>query len=126
MRLYCIISLALALTSTLPAATYEVALQNPKASDDAPGTTDQPWKTLAKAAEKAAPGDTVLIRTGTYHEHLLLKTSGTAQAPIRFEAAPGEHVVITGADASPVGAKPRSSPFTALPGRTSSSPGTQP
>ena len=27
-----------------------------------------------------------------------MKTSGTAQAPIRFEAAPGERVVLTGAD----------------------------
>jgi parallel beta-helix repeat protein len=90
--------LALALGSTLQAATYEVAQQNPHASDDGPGTAARPWKTFAKAAEKAGPGDVVVIRDGVYRERVLAKTSGTAQAPIRFEAAPGEHVVLTGAD----------------------------
>jgi parallel beta-helix repeat protein len=90
--------LALALGSALQAATYEVALENPQASDDAPGTAERPWKTIAKAAEKASPGDVVVIRGGAYRERVLAKTSGTAQTPIRFEAAPGEHVVLTGAD----------------------------
>ena len=31
-------------------------------------------------------------------ETVVLKTSGIAQKPIRFEAAPGAHVVLTGAD----------------------------
>lgn len=90
--------LALALVSSVPAATYEVAQQNPQASDDAPGTADRPWKTFAKAAESAGPGDVIVIRGGVYRERVLVKTSGTAEAPIRFEAAPGEHVVVTGAD----------------------------
>ena len=33
-----------------------------------------------------------------YRERVVAKTSGRAQAPIRFEAAPSEHVLITGAD----------------------------
>ena len=117
---------SLALASVLHAATYEVAQQNPQASDDAPGTAERPWKTITRAAEKAGPGDVVVIRGGVYRERVVVKTSGTAEAPIRFEAAPGEQVVVTGADrltgwqkadeARPI--------LPACPGRTSSSAGT--
>ena len=82
----------------LHATTYEAAQQHPQASDDAPGTAERPWKTIAKAAEKAGPGDVVVLRGGVYRERVVLRTSGTAQAPIQFEAAPGEEVVVTGAD----------------------------
>ena len=92
------VGLALVLGSALQAATYEVARQNPRADDTAPGTAEQPWKTLGQAAAKVGPGDTVLIHSGTYRERVAVKVSGTAQAPIRFVAAPGEHVVVTGAD----------------------------
>ncbi len=98
LRSFCGAVLALALAFALQAATYEVAQQNPQASDDAPGTQERPWKTVAKAAEMAGPGDVIVIRGGVYRERVLAQASGTAQAPIRFEAAPGEHVVLTGAD----------------------------
>jgi len=92
------LALALTLGSALQATTYEVAQQNPQASDDGPGTADRPWQTIAKAAEKVVPGDVIVVRGGVYRERVLVKTSGTPQAPIRFEAAPGEQVVLTGAD----------------------------
>ena len=98
LRSYHVVGLGLVLGLGLHAATYEVAQQNPQASDDAPGTVERPWKTVAKAAETARAGDVVVIRGGVYRERVLVKASGTAQAPIRFEAAPGEHVVVTGAD----------------------------
>ena len=98
LRSYHAVGLALALGGARQAATYEVALENPQASDDAPGTSERPWKTIATAAEKASPGDVVVIRGGVYRERVLAKTSGTAQAPIRFEAAAGENVVLSGAD----------------------------
>jgi parallel beta-helix repeat protein len=97
-RFYLDLSLALMLAASLAAATHEVAQQHPRASDDASGTADRPWKSITKAAEKAAGGDVVVIRGGVYRERVLARKSGTAQAPIRFEAAPGEHVVVTGAD----------------------------
>jgi len=93
-----IAGLGLAATISLPAATYEVAQRNPLASDTGNGTADRPWKTIARAAAKAGPGDTVTIHDGDYREQVTLKTSGTPQAPILFEAAPGAHVVLTGAD----------------------------
>ena len=43
-------------------------------------------------------GDTVIIRDGVYRECVVVATSGTEQRPIRFQAAPGAHVVLTGAD----------------------------
>jgi len=54
--------------------------------------------TISEAAAKARPGDTVVIHEGIYRESVMAKTSGTAARPIRFKAAPGEHVVVTGAD----------------------------
>jgi hypothetical protein len=82
----------------LHAATFEVAQRNPNADDTGPGTTDRPFKTLSKAVEAATPGDTILVRDGVYREGIVVKRSGTAEKPIRIEAAPGAHVVVTGAD----------------------------
>jgi len=79
-------------------ATYTVAQRGPAANDQGPGTPEQPWRTIANAAAKVAPGDVVIIRDGTYRERIVVKTSGTARQPIRFQAAPGAHVVLTGAD----------------------------
>lgn len=39
-----------------------------------------------------------MIHAGTYRETVTVAADGTAERPIRFEAAPGERVVITGAD----------------------------
>jgi hypothetical protein len=90
--------LAFAFTVPVPAATYEVAQLNPQASDNGDGTPERPWKTITKAAGKAGPGDTVVVRDGIYREQVVVKQNGTAQAPTLFEAAPGAQVVLTGAD----------------------------
>ena len=39
-----------------------------------------------------------MIRDGTYRERVVIKCSGTGPQPIKFQAAPGANVVITGAD----------------------------
>src|ERR1051326_1910904 len=83
---------------SLEGATYDVAQSNPKASDNGPGSSEQPWKTVSKAAGMVGPGDLVLIHEGVYRERVLLNTSGTSQKPIRFQAAPGAYVILTGAD----------------------------
>jgi Right handed beta helix region/Protein of unknown function (DUF642) len=52
-----------------------------------------PFATLQVAADHTKPGDTVLVMNGTYsnggNDVLTISTSGTAGAPITFEAAPG-------------------------------------
>jgi hypothetical protein len=83
---------------SLHAARYEVAQRNPSASDDAAGSAERPWKTLANAAQRVRPGDVVLVRDGVYRERVVVETSGIAEQPIRFQAVPGAHVVLTGAD----------------------------
>ena len=93
-----VIALVVAFCPALFAATYEVAQQNSQAADDGPGSEERPWKSISRAAEKVLPGDVVTIHSGIYRERILVKTSGTAQAPIRFTAAVGEQVVVTGAD----------------------------
>ncbi len=85
--------LAILLANSLSAATYVVS---PSGKNTAAGTLVAPWKTLAHAAAKVRPGDTVEVRTGIYSERLLLTRSGTAQAPIVFRARAGETPVIDG------------------------------
>ena len=56
------------------------------------------FRTIQKAANKAKPGDTVVIHSGIYRETVEVKRSGAAKNPIRFKAAPGAKVVVTGLD----------------------------
>src|SRR5215831_18906544 len=58
-----------------------------------------PLSTLQAAASLVHPGDTVEVMNGTYTapgggDALDITTSGTASAPIIFEAAPGQTPVI--------------------------------
>lgn len=60
---------------------------------------DRPqFRTIREATKVVRPGDTVQIHSGTYRESVVVETSGTRERPIRFEAALGANVVITGAD----------------------------
>ncbi len=66
---------------------------------DIPGIAPEAQlRTISAAAARVAAGDTVIIHGGTYREHVIVEASGTAEQPIRFVAAPGERVMITGAD----------------------------
>lgn len=80
------------------AATYVVDQRHPKAGDENPGTPEAPFKSISRAAALAAPGDTVLIRTGVYRESVTVANAGTAEQPISFLAAPAARVTLTGAD----------------------------
>jgi len=59
-----------------------------------------PFATLQHAASKTAPGDTVMVLNGTYTvpcsgcDVLDITTSGTAKAPITYQAYPGQSPVI--------------------------------
>jgi len=83
------------------AADYHVAANVPGAADGNPGTAEQPWKTLQKAAATVQPGDTVFIHAGRYPESVYLRTAGTAAAPITFAAFEDDEVVLDGADPIP-------------------------
>ena len=77
-------------------------------SDQGSGTQAQPFCTITAAAAVVLPGQTVMVSYGNYAE-LDITRSGTADAPITFEGAPGalpavgdgttaNGILVTGAD----------------------------
>ncbi len=66
--------------------------------DAAEGSAAKPWRTIGRAALVAAAGDVVTIRGGVYREWVKPVNAGRADAPIVYQAAKGEKVVVTGAD----------------------------
>ena len=77
------------------AADYVVA-QNGNDGND--GSAAKPFRTIQRAADLAVAGDTVTIREGIYREWVKPANAGRVDAPIVYQAAKGERVVITGAD----------------------------
>ena len=72
---------------------YYVALNG---HDSYPGTIDQPWRTIQKAANTVVAGDTVYIRGGTYPEHVTFSRSGADSQYITFQNYPNEMVIVDG------------------------------
>ncbi len=75
---------------------------SPTGSNSNAGTLAAPFLTIQKAADTVAAGDTVYVRAGTYNEMVVMKTSGTASAPIIFRNYGTEVPVINGSG-KPVG-----------------------
>ena len=67
-------------------------------SDSNVGSLSQPFRTIQKAADTAGPGDTVLVRAGTYGEVVKPANSGLLGSPITFQAYQNEKVILNGAD----------------------------
>ena len=89
----------------LPAREFHVA---PEGDDAGTGTSASPWRTWSRSlaavreARRLAPAEpvTVWFRGGVYPAETVVldaTVSGTADAPVRFAAAPGEEPVFTGA-----------------------------
>lgn len=80
--------------------TFYVNQRHPVAGDSNPGTRQQPWFTIQKAASDATAGDTVFVASGTYQEQVIFKNSGIEGHPIVFLAMPGAEVIIDGSQQS--------------------------
>jgi hypothetical protein len=79
---------------SLDAAALVVALDG---DDAAEGTAAAPVRTINAAAERAQPGDTVLVRAGTYEGDVRTAASGTESARITFVAeSPDTRIVGVG------------------------------
>lgn len=65
-------------------------------NDNQPGTLEAPFATLNKASNEARSGDRVILREGTYYQQLIPAHSGSAGAPITYQAHPGETVHLRG------------------------------
>lgn len=70
----------------------------PGGLDTNAGTLAAPLETIQAAATVAQPGDAVMIEGGTYHETVTPANSGTASAPISYQAYNNQTVIIDGAD----------------------------
>ncbi|MBW8003700.1 MAG: DUF1565 domain-containing protein [Planctomycetes bacterium] len=77
--------------------TFYVA---PNGHDTNPGTLQKPWRTIQKASDSLKPGDTILIRAGTYREQVIPGRSGRNGNYIEYRAYPGDRVTIDGRDIS--------------------------
>lgn len=68
-------------------------------SDQNPGTLNQPFLTINKAASVAMAGDTVIVHEGEYREWVKPKFKGLSdKRRITYQAAEGEKVVIKGSE----------------------------
>jgi len=103
-----------AFAAEMPGREFVVDGYHPQAADANEGTVAEPWKTIGGNISRLKPGDTVLVREGTYREQVILHPEGWSWAGggidvgpvasgepgrrISFFAWPGEDVVIKGSD----------------------------
>jgi hypothetical protein len=85
-----------AFSSQAQAIDYYVDTNNGSASDSNPGTSSQPWKTISKANQTLAAGDTVFIKAGTYNSYIAPVRSGTSSNRITYRNYGTDVVTISG------------------------------
>lgn len=85
--------------------TLWVDVNHPSATMAGPGTPDAPYNSIEAAIKAARPGDTIVVKAGTYRRHhpsvnrravLTENIHGTAELPISIKADTGADVVLTG------------------------------
>jgi parallel beta-helix repeat protein len=78
----------------LGGSSYYVATTGSNAGG---GTLDSPWQTISYGMTRLAPGDTLLVRGGSYHEYVrALGYAGIRTAPKVVMSYPGERAIIDG------------------------------
>jgi hypothetical protein len=95
MKWFMVLSCYLVSTAPIFSATYFVSVDG---KDTSPGTKAKPFRTIQRAANVMGPGDTCVIRGGTYRETVQPTRSGQPDNPIRFVAAEGEKVILDGTE----------------------------
>lgn len=82
--------------STFAQKDYHVSV---KGADNGDGSAARPLKTIQAAANKAMPGDNIIVHAGIYRERIDPPRGGTSDNKrITYKAAPGEKVMITGSE----------------------------
>jgi hypothetical protein len=77
--------------------TYYVDQKHPGAGDNNPGSPEQPFRTINKAAQVLQPGERVVIKAGIYRESIHPVNGGSSpKKMICYESAPGEDVFVKG------------------------------
>ena len=86
----------LAIAATSNRREYHVS---PQGNDRNTGSPSRPLKTISAAAALAQAGDVITVHEGIYRERIAPPRGGLSDAErIVYQAAPGEQVVITGAE----------------------------
>ncbi len=93
-----LITLLILFSQVAEATEFVVNQRDAAASDDNSGSREKPFKTISAAVSRVKAGDKVIVHGGDYREVVIITSSGTVQAPIVIEAAPGETPVIKGSD----------------------------
>ena len=75
------------------AATYYIV---PTGSDSGSGSSSAPWATFGKAWGTLQPGDTLILKDGTYTQALKPTVSGTAGGPIIIRAEHDGQAILDG------------------------------
>lgn len=92
-------SLALVLLMTapsgLPARARSIHVDTTAAATDADGSDAKPFPSIAAGLKAAQPGDSVVVRAGTYRESVRLP-SGEPGRPVTLTAAAGQRVIVSG------------------------------
>lgn len=71
---------------------------SPNGNDAQAGTLDAPVRTVDRGIAMLQPGDTLLLRDGTYYGPVnVRRLRGTPEAPITIRSYPGERAVLAGA-----------------------------
>lgn len=70
-------------------------------SDDATGTENDPLASIQQAIRMSQPGDTIVVREGTYHGIVDVWAGGEAGAELTIMGYPGERPIIDGTGTPP-------------------------
>ncbi len=97
MKLFTFFCLTSVLAGSIATAT-ETIFVAPTGDDTNTGDQDSPLRTISAAAERAMPGDTVLVLEGVYRERVTPARGGSEGKRIVYRAEPGKRVVIKGSD----------------------------
>jgi hypothetical protein len=92
------VAAALTMQASAPAVAATTIVVAPNGSDSAAGTLAAPLATIQKAVDKAAAGDVIAVRGGTYAltKNITIAKSGTSAAPVTLTNYGTERVIIDG------------------------------
>jgi hypothetical protein len=85
----------LPLLVSMPSSAAEYFF-SPSGADENPGTSEQPWKTIAKANETLQPGDTAIFLNGHYPGVIEPMNSGCEETPITYGSENHLGAILTG------------------------------
>ncbi|MCB1061513.1 MAG: right-handed parallel beta-helix repeat-containing protein [Verrucomicrobiae bacterium] len=90
-------SLFLLALSVLPLDAGQTFHVSPRGSDEALGTEQFPWRTVQKACEELAPGDTAVVHAGIYNEQVYVEVEGSEDGGfVTLQGEPGAVITAQG------------------------------